>query len=124
MYLTKKNILSEFLYINIVLIPTLLITGPFLSDAVISINGLLFLYISFKEKNFYFFRIKLVQVLIICWFLFILSSLLSEYKLNSLKSRFPELDTLSMGMSSDYLAAIQEGATILRIGTGIFGARK
>jgi len=45
-------------------------------------------------------------------------------KLDSLKSRFPELDTLSMGMSSDYLAAIQEGATILRIGTGIFGARK
>jgi len=27
-------------------------------------------------------------------------------------------------MSSDYLAAIQEGATIIRIGTGIFGARK
>jgi uncharacterized pyridoxal phosphate-containing UPF0001 family protein len=27
-------------------------------------------------------------------------------------------------MSSDYLVAIQEGATILRIGTGIFGARK
>jgi len=45
-------------------------------------------------------------------------------KLDSLKSRFPELDTLSMGMSSDYLAAIQEGATILRIGKGIFGARK
>ena len=44
--------------------------------------------------------------------------------LNSLKSKFPELDTLSMGMSSDYLVAIQEGATIVRIGTGIFGARK
>ena len=41
-------------------------------------------------------------------------------KLDSLKSRFPELDTLSMGMSSDYLVAIHEGATILRIGTGIF----
>ena len=47
-----------------------------------------------------------------------------KLKLNSLKSRFPELDTLSMGMSSDYLVAIQEGATIVRIGTGIFGARK
>ena len=45
-------------------------------------------------------------------------------KLDSLKSKFPELDTLSMGMSSDYLVAVQEGATILRIGTGIFGARK
>jgi len=27
-------------------------------------------------------------------------------------------------MSSDYLVAIQEGATIVRIGTGIFGTRK
>ena len=33
------------------------------------------------------------------------------------------LDTLSMGMSHDYVAAIKEGATIIRIGTAIFGAR-
>jgi pyridoxal phosphate enzyme (YggS family) len=33
------------------------------------------------------------------------------------------LDTLSMGMSDDYEAAIQEGATIVRIGSAIFGAR-
>lgn len=33
------------------------------------------------------------------------------------------LDTLSMGMSHDYAAAIQEGATIIRIGTAIFGKR-
>ena len=30
--------------------------------------------------------------------------------------------TLSMGMSSDYAAAIQEGATMVRVGTGIFGS--
>jgi pyridoxal phosphate enzyme (YggS family) len=34
------------------------------------------------------------------------------------------LDTLSMGMSEDFPAAIQEGATIVRIGTAIFGARQ
>lgn len=33
------------------------------------------------------------------------------------------LDTLSMGMSEDYGVAIEEGATIVRIGTAIFGAR-
>lgn len=33
------------------------------------------------------------------------------------------LDTLSMGMSGDLEAAIAEGATMLRIGTAIFGAR-
>jgi pyridoxal phosphate enzyme (YggS family) len=33
------------------------------------------------------------------------------------------LDTLSMGMSADYPVAIAEGATMIRIGTAIFGAR-
>ncbi|MGB5255713.1 MAG: YggS family pyridoxal phosphate-dependent enzyme [Woeseiaceae bacterium] len=33
------------------------------------------------------------------------------------------LDTLSMGMSGDYRAAIVEGATIVRIGTALFGER-
>jgi PLP dependent protein len=33
------------------------------------------------------------------------------------------LDTLSMGMTADLEAAIQEGATIVRVGTAIFGAR-
>jgi pyridoxal phosphate enzyme (YggS family) len=34
-----------------------------------------------------------------------------------------ELDTLSMGMSSDMVAAIAEGATLVRVGTAIFGER-
>jgi hypothetical protein len=35
-----------------------------------------------------------------------------------------ELDTLSIGMSDDLEMAIAEGATMVRIGTAIFGARK
>lgn len=34
-----------------------------------------------------------------------------------------QLDTLSMGMSSDFAAAIHEGATIVRLGTALFGQR-
>ncbi len=34
-----------------------------------------------------------------------------------------KLDTLSIGMSDDYVAAIHEGATIVRIGSAIFGLR-
>ncbi len=34
-----------------------------------------------------------------------------------------DTDTLSMGMTADYPAAIFEGATIVRIGTALFGAR-
>lgn len=33
------------------------------------------------------------------------------------------MDTLSMGMTSDLEAAIAEGATMVRIGTALFGAR-
>ncbi|WP_168016326.1 YggS family pyridoxal phosphate-dependent enzyme [Halomonas salinarum] len=45
--------------------------------------------------------------------------------LDGLKARFPEaeLDTLSMGMSDDLEAAVAEGATLLRLGTALFGAR-
>lgn len=42
----------------------------------------------------------------------------------TLQTDFPQLDTLSMGMSNDMEAAIAEGSTILRIGTAIFGARE
>lgn len=40
-----------------------------------------------------------------------------------LQRSLPQLDTLSMGMSADLEAAIAEGATIVRVGTDIFGAR-
>jgi pyridoxal phosphate enzyme (YggS family) len=36
----------------------------------------------------------------------------------------PQLDTLSMGMSADMAAAIEEGATIVRVGSAIFGQRE
>ncbi len=39
------------------------------------------------------------------------------------KSIFPDIDTLSMGMSADLEAAIAEGSTLVRVGTDIFGAR-
>ncbi len=48
-------------------------------------------------------------------------------KLFSIWSRFhkenPMFDTLSMGMSDDFEAAIAEGSTMIRIGSAIFGPR-
>ena len=43
--------------------------------------------------------------------------------LEQLNARGLGMDTLSMGMSDDLEAAILEGATLVRIGTAIFGAR-
>ncbi|QII36500.1 YggS family pyridoxal phosphate-dependent enzyme [Rouxiella badensis] len=42
---------------------------------------------------------------------------------NSLKLSYPQIDTLSMGMTDDMPAAIAAGSTMVRIGTAIFGAR-
>lgn len=41
----------------------------------------------------------------------------------ALKRRHPEVDTLSMGMTADWRAAVEEGSTLIRVGSGIFGAR-
>ncbi|CAI2497660.1 Predicted enzyme with a TIM-barrel fold [Serratia ficaria] len=40
-----------------------------------------------------------------------------------LRQRYPQVDTLSMGMTDDMAAAIAAGSTLVRIGTAIFGAR-
>ena len=43
--------------------------------------------------------------------------------LEGLNSVGHDLDTLSMGMSGDFEAAIAEGATHVRVGTALFGSR-
>ena len=57
-----------------------------------------------------------------------LPAILNEFK--SLKEIFtttkdilPNITTLSMGVSGDYTIAIEEGSTMVRIGSSIFGNR-
>ncbi|MCK0159801.1 YggS family pyridoxal phosphate-dependent enzyme [Muricauda sp. F6463D] len=42
---------------------------------------------------------------------------------DALKSKLPHISVLSMGMSGDYTIAIEEGSTMVRIGSSIFGSR-
>jgi PLP dependent protein len=42
---------------------------------------------------------------------------------SSLRAGYPDVDTLSMGMSDDLELAIEEGATMVRVGTALFGPR-
>jgi len=46
-----------------------------------------------------------------------------QHLFTQLQSQYPSVDTLSMGMSSDLDIAIANGATMVRIGTAIFGQR-
>lgn len=43
---------------------------------------------------------------------------------DALAAQHPQADTLSMGMSDDYQIAIEEGATMVRVGTALFGRRE
>ncbi|MBT5150679.1 MAG: YggS family pyridoxal phosphate enzyme, partial [Nitrosomonadales bacterium] len=55
-------------------------------------------------------------------------ALISQYQAlkdvyEELKNSYGSVDTLSVGMSNDYLLAIQNGANLVRVGTKIFGKR-
>lgn len=43
---------------------------------------------------------------------------------DALRRSHPDMDTLSMGMSQDFELAIAEGATMVRVGTALFGKRE
>jgi pyridoxal phosphate enzyme (YggS family) len=43
---------------------------------------------------------------------------------NIVKKQFPDAAIISMGMSGDYKLAIEEGSTMIRVGSSIFGVRK
>ncbi len=46
-----------------------------------------------------------------------------KHLFEKIKDKLPEISILSMGMSGDYKIAIEEGSTMVRIGSSIFGAR-
>lgn len=42
---------------------------------------------------------------------------------HTLQARYPQVDTLSLGMSADFPQAVSAGATLVRVGSALFGAR-
>lgn len=76
----------------------------------IRIRGLMCIapFVDFGDKNRIFFN-KLKQLCV-------------DLKAKNIDNT--SMDILSMGMTGDYEAAIAEGATMVRVGTGIFGARE
>ncbi len=47
---------NKYFYLPIISLPILMITGPFLSDFIISVTGIFFLFFSIKCKQFFFFN--------------------------------------------------------------------
>jgi PLP dependent protein len=48
----------------------------------------------------------------------------SKILLNEIQKKYPDICELSMGMSSDYKIAYEEGSTMFRIGSALFGNRR
>ena len=85
--MSENFFLNKFSFI-ILLIPLLLITGPFLPDLVLSLSCLFFIVLTIVNKNYYIYDNLFTKIFISFWILLIISSLISDNILASLKSSF------------------------------------
>lgn len=80
------NILEKINIYLVILLPFLLITGPFLSDLSISLIGIIAIYLIFNKKNYIFYQNKFfILFIIFCIYIF-LNSLFSDYIFLSMQS--------------------------------------
>ena len=84
----KKFFFETFPSYLIILLPVLLITGPFLSDLAVSLIALIFIINSLKNNLSRYYNNIFFKIFIVFWIILIASSLLSNNILVSLKSSF------------------------------------
>ncbi len=85
MSINRVSIIN-FMGLILCFIPFTLLTGPFLPDLSITVLCILFLFFSIREKTWFYFN-NIFFIFFISFYIYlILSSLLSEYKLDSLQS--------------------------------------
>ena len=94
-HMEKKNYIN-LLSIFVCLIPFSLVIGPVVSELLIILSVIFFLFYSFSFKEFSYFKNKIFLLIILFSFLNLFGSLFSEFPINSLRStlfyfRFPLL---------------------------------
>ena len=67
----SDNFLKNTLFYSLIFLPILLVTGPFLSDLCISISGIIFIYLSVKEKLFKFYSTFFFKFFSIFFYIFV-----------------------------------------------------
>ena len=82
----KKISINKFFQINILLLPIFLLTGPFFPDLVITLISITFIIFYSKELILILKNEKVILFFFIFWIFLVISSLLSDYILYSLKS--------------------------------------
>jgi O-antigen ligase len=83
--LNQKDLAEKIIYFFIILLPITLVSGPFLSDLSVSLVSLLFLYISFKKKLYFYYQNIFSKIFGSFFILLLIVSLLSIDPLISLK---------------------------------------
>lgn len=85
MYIKKNNILLKISGYLFILIPFLLITGPFLSDLALSIIVILFFIIIYKEKKFEIFKSNFFKIFFFFYIYLVLNSFIQNQNFDSIK---------------------------------------
>ena len=77
--------------------PLFLILGPAIPDLILSLFSILFLYYCLLNKNFKLFKNKIFYCYLIFWIIIVLSSILSDLKVISLKQSLFHIRFLIFG---------------------------
>lgn len=88
LFLSKKNYLINVQSILFILLPLLLITGPFFSDLAVSLIAIIFFILLIKKKKLNFLNNNLFKIFVIFWIYLILNSLFQNQNLDSLRISF------------------------------------
>ena len=100
----KIEFIDKFLLLLIISIPFFLATSIFLADLMSSIASIILIYIFFKEKNYFFKKIKTEIIFVVTFYLIILTSLFfTEYFKNSFLASFFYFRYLLLSLSIYYL---------------------
>ena len=83
--LKKLKLIDSIIFYLIILLPLTLVSGPFLSDLSVSIIALLFIYISIKEKLYFYYNNKYTKIFFSFFIVLIISSIFSKDVMISLK---------------------------------------
>ena len=90
------------------LLPAALISGPFLSDLIITIMGIFFLFNSFKFKMWSYYDNYFTKFFLLFYLYLILSSIWANDPISSLKSSVPYIRFFLFSLSIVYLANINK----------------
>ncbi len=101
----KINSIISYLFY---LLPAALISGPFLSDLIITVLGIFFLFNSLKYKMWSYYNIFFTKFFLLFYFYLIISSIWAEDTISSLKSSVPYIRFLLFSLSIVYLANLNK----------------